>query len=71
MHMCDERPVSIVRASPTAMTLANVGLDTDEDVTVVNFPPSEHAPDSSPPGEVDAVFRTVPPISTDLRPRAG
>ena len=48
-----------------AMNLANVGLDINKDVKVVNFPPSEFARILSS-GEVDAVVAT-PPISTDLR----
>lgn len=48
-----------------AMTLANVGLDLNKDVKLVNNPPSEYARLLSS-GEVDAVV-AVPPISTDLR----
>ena len=48
-----------------ALTLANVGLDINKDVKVVNFPPSEHERLLSS-GEVDAVV-SLPPFSTNLR----
>ena len=48
-----------------AMTLANVGLDINKDVTVVNPPPSEWARLLSS-GEVDGVV-AVPPFAQDLR----
>ncbi len=48
-----------------ALTLANVGLDINKDVKVVNHPPSEHERLLSS-GEVDAVV-SVPPFSTNLR----
>lgn len=48
-----------------AMTLANVGLDLNKDVKLVNNPPSEYARLLSS-GEVDAVV-AVPPVSTDLQ----
>ena len=48
-----------------AMTLANVGLDINKDVKLVNYPPSEHARILTE-GVADAVL-AVPPISTDLR----
>jgi NitT/TauT family transport system substrate-binding protein len=48
-----------------AMTLANVGLDLNKDVKVVNFPPSEYARLLSS-GEIDAVL-AIPPASTALR----
>jgi NitT/TauT family transport system substrate-binding protein len=50
-----------------AMTLANVGLDLNKDVKVVNYPPSEYARLLSS-GEVDAVV-SLPPFSTDLQAR--
>jgi NitT/TauT family transport system substrate-binding protein len=48
-----------------ALTLANVGLDVNKDVKVVNNPPSEYARLLSS-GEVDAVV-ALPPFSTELR----
>ena len=48
-----------------AMTLKNVGLNLNEDVKVVNHPPSEYARLLST-GEVDGVV-AIPPTSTDLR----
>jgi NitT/TauT family transport system substrate-binding protein len=64
------KTVSVV--SPTftdglflALTLANVGLDINKDVKVVNNPPSEY-PRLLTSGEVDAVV-VLPPFSTDLR----
>jgi NitT/TauT family transport system substrate-binding protein len=48
-----------------ALTLANVGLDVNKDVKVVNHPPTEYARLLSS-GEVDAVV-ALPPFSTDLR----
>jgi NitT/TauT family transport system substrate-binding protein len=48
-----------------ASTLANVGLDVNRDVNVVNYPPSEYARVLSS-GEVDGVV-AVPPVSTALR----
>lgn len=48
-----------------AMTLANVGLDLNQDVKIVNYPPSEYARALSS-GEVDGVV-AIPPISTDLQ----
>ena len=48
-----------------AMTLANVGLDLNNDVKVVNYPPSDYARLLSS-GEIDGVVVT-PPLSTDLR----
>jgi NitT/TauT family transport system substrate-binding protein len=48
-----------------AMTLNEVGLDLNEDVKVVSYPPSENARILSS-GEVDALV-AFPPVSTDLR----
>lgn len=48
-----------------ALTLANVGLDINKDVKVVNHPPTEYARLLSS-GEVDAVV-ALPPWSTELR----
>ena len=48
-----------------AMTLNDVGLDIDKDVTVVNYPPAENARILSS-REVDAVV-AFPPINKDLR----
>jgi NitT/TauT family transport system substrate-binding protein len=48
-----------------AMTLANVGLDINKDVKVVNYPPSEWGRVLSS-GEVDGVV-VLPPFSTDLQ----
>jgi NitT/TauT family transport system substrate-binding protein len=48
-----------------ALTLANVGLDLNKDVKVVNVPPTEHERLLSS-GEVDAVV-SLPPFSTNLR----
>jgi NitT/TauT family transport system substrate-binding protein len=48
-----------------AMTLNDVGLDLNEDVKVVNYPPVENARILSS-GEVDAVV-AFPPINRDLR----
>jgi NitT/TauT family transport system substrate-binding protein len=48
-----------------ALTLANVGLDINKDVKVVNPPPTEFARLLSS-GEVDAVV-ALPPFSQDLR----
>jgi NitT/TauT family transport system substrate-binding protein len=64
------KTVSIVAPNFTdgifiAITLANVGLDINKDVKVVNYPPTEHARLLSS-GEVDAVV-AIPPLSTDLR----
>jgi NitT/TauT family transport system substrate-binding protein len=48
-----------------AMTLKNVGLNLNEDVRVVNHPPSDYARLLTS-GEVDGVV-AIPPTSTDLR----
>jgi NitT/TauT family transport system substrate-binding protein len=48
-----------------ALTLANVGLDVNNDVKVVNNPPTEYARLLTS-GEVDAVV-ALPPFSQDLR----
>jgi NitT/TauT family transport system substrate-binding protein len=70
MRDLKDKTVSIVGPNFTdglfmAMTLANVGLDLNKDVKVVNQPPTEHARLLSS-GEVDAVV-AIPPLSTDLR----